>query len=1243
MLKRLLQLRSVTGEATLTQKSASVSAAKVLRTRHAFHHLRVVSFPLTALPPRRCVALGTWNNAATRWLMTVQSSPLLLQRRSISVSYATAVPCARFNVNTKKLARITQQPTLPPTANIYIIDLRKRHVSKAKQKPNPRRTMARVIEAHRLEKMKAAMEEATDAASTPALIFLVRTDDTAKQAARRQQVMDEQLKALDAFDEFRVCVLTGPKSRHWSQYVGAEDASAASGSTAAAEPPSPLSTAPAEAEAAAVAATAATVVADVVTATRHSPTLNHVGDATGGISTAEAKDVSSNAVGGTAGEGEAEEMEWEEVEEEVEEVVEEEQEEAGVENNSSADSVPRQQQQRPHELDTQREHEEPTTAAKQEVRDDDDESSVVETPSPPAVTPGDTASAFAASAVSSSSSSSKDLPSSGAAAVCADSNEGDDNPDLHDTPTMSSEARGSAVKTGMKDDDNPVGPQEKVHAASDSAAEVDGDEDEEGADADEEEVLEEEEEAVDTNSRLSSATHDMTSLARGEGSASTPIDGEVLEEFDLDGPIIADVLSSHGAVEAHDAAAEMQEERAPSLSTATAAATPVAGAASEPKPSAKREAAQASEQTSPPTAEAAHDVEQRKDKSSLASSGEAPKEDAPHTQNLSSTKTAQAEDPVTRNRTAATPPPPPPLPQPTTPMPVYPDVPARLYMGASTTYLSDRALQELPLTANVLIIDRLDWCDDTASDIDAAMEKVDPVAGHVLVYRDAYTPQSSCVVKENLVFRDALVPFIFVFRTSLSRAAAQTQQRRFIEALRRRPPGLSAEQQAQRAGQHDRTFVCVLCGEESHRGGDNPLENPQPQERGEAAVTKVGQPNTEEEEEAATVEVDEGDAPDHDAATDTDGVDVDTAEGAAQHDSSDALQRLWTMMGVSSSATVESPPTKTHSSSGTGVSSAAAVAEGRPTTPPRSCEKRHFSVPVPSYEMEEEDLADYAGGYGQAGLKDGEGSGDNDGTTASPNRRGGRSARASSGANKPFDPSTAPPTSLPTKPAPPPLSLGLLGFETVAFGKPTTYSYMSTTYGRHQEDEVPSTSQRGGREEGDTSKAAATPASVTDTCHGEGGKKGEGRASEQDLASHGVPPITTHQTAEASPASPSSSSSPLRADVSDIDVRAIEASMLKAQKPKRHRTGGKGGRSRASQRGKAANKDGDAAAAATAHEQAEDAALEAYILSLYKDSDEEDARVYGGVKASSSPRKNGRGAAAVSSARSRIKSASRLK
>lgn len=168
-----------------------------------------------------------------------------------------------------------------------------------------------------------------------------------------------------------------------------------------------------------------------------------------------------------------------------------------------------------------------------------------------------------------------------------------------------------------------------------------------------------------------------------------------------------------------------------------------------------------------------------------------------------------------------------PLPQPTTSMPVFTDVPARLFNGASTSHLSDRARRELPLTANVLIIDHLDWAAEDSADLEAALAQVDPVVGHLLFYRDAYVLQSECTVKENHIFRDELVPFVFAFRTGLSKTAALAVQRRLVEAKRRRPAGLTAKQQAQLAGQHDRTFICVICAEESEVGGENPLEDPQ--------------------------------------------------------------------------------------------------------------------------------------------------------------------------------------------------------------------------------------------------------------------------------------------------------------------------------------------------------------------------------------------------------------------------------
>ncbi|KPI89153.1 hypothetical protein ABL78_1716 [Leptomonas seymouri] len=1097
---------------------SSASLAPLLRRRMSFITLCPTATPIATAP-----------------------GSLLQQHRSISFTYATAVPCARFDVSTKDLARITSQPTLPPSANIYVIDLRKKH---NKKKTNPRRIMLKMINAHRAEK-KAAEEMDADDAYTPPLVFLVKTDDTTKQAARRQQLLNEQLEALGAFGEFRVCVLSAAKSRHWSAYVTSEGKGSASSAAAAkgahADPPpngDHLPPAHLSAEAGTVATStengSARGEAEKVAACSYAVEVD------GERVDAEPRD---GADGG--------EEEWEEI---VEEVEEEEDEGGG----GAADT----QQQDAAMLER------------------------------------------------------------GVGAV-----------------TMEGDALPQRRTTKGKTQDDAIGSPPFADVAASSSPHVVGppspspyrlsSSHEEAMGYDEEHLLGENAEAsarfdphhihMPATLKEHSAVAEEEMKAGVDGFTEPPpsVQGtEVLEEFDIDGPLVANELTgaiANGPPSPH--------EPSPA-STATPPAPPAATFA-EAAPAVTQSSELYNELggtgslPSPPSEAAVSDkrVETSNVKSEEAAAGEA---------QADSTDSAEPERPL--GSASVVPPAPP---QPITPMPAYPDVSARLYSGASTTYLSDRALRELPLKANVLVIDRLDWDDSKMAAIDAALAQMDPVVGHVLLYRDAYAPQLECVVRENVVFRDALVPFIFVFRTNLTREVAQAQQRRFVEALRSRPSGLSVEQQALLAGRKDRTFVCVLCMEESINGGENPLEDPE--RRFQQAAPELSQQDGRAATESDVHEEEEEpyDSPVYKA-------DV-TADAEPERESSDALQRLWTMMDVSpvlpNPADAHKHDGDDHHSddSGTGKETAEWSSKGQSSRPALTAAKKQFSVPVPTYEIEEEDLVAYGeGGSGSSAHSVGQGGSRNDagGKSTSPSRRS-RNARSAHASQR--DLSSAPPTSLPPKPTPPPLSLGLLGFEKIVFGKPNSYTHTHSQYG-YGVQEV----GRSGGPNGSTHLAGT---------HSTGEMVYE--VEDRQDSAHGAVDHCADETQAHEPHDGSSTSS-----ATPPGVGACEPEMTAARKKgsrscpsRRSRSGAARGQSRGRPKSKAAKKQGDAVASAAAKAQvlAEDAALEDFILSLYKDSDGDDAKAGKPKKTSAASRQNGGGASSVPSARSLIKSAGRRK
>ncbi|KPA82868.1 hypothetical protein ABB37_02632 [Leptomonas pyrrhocoris] len=1187
MLKRFPIQPSGKGALTLLRRSAAPSTANLLHSPHGTRSLTLralTSAPLlrcrVPLLRRCCTAVTTTTTA-----MTTASAILTQPCRTISFSYATAVPCVRFDVSTKVLARITNQPTLPPSANIYVIDVRKKH-NKTK-KPNPRRIMSKVIAAHRAEKTKAAVEMDADDAYTPPLIFLVKTDDTTKQAAHRQHVMDEQLTSLGEFGEFRVCVLSGPKSRHWSQYVASEEKDGESSTAATQPPPLPSLANPSEAAAAgAVAAAQLSPNTGKTTSSAPASSLNSEGTVIAAASSAavhvEGEGVDAAANDGTAGD----EEEWEEVEEEVEE--DEDEMEVGV-----PEVQPRQDEV---------------------VDESGKDADAIESPSLDEV--DDVTAAHASVPVEGTpSSSSSSLRSSNDARVrYEDEHFVDDGAGAsahlyrHNIPE-------STTLKGGGTHDVIMDAHEEGHATA--AAEEDEDEDVEAI------------AGVDEHTETPPATAAKTEVTAPSSSPSSspspppaqPAEEEkAWEEFDIDGlPIAEEATGTTPNVARSPREASSASLAEPAVPAAAEVAEPSSPAAEDHALHKALKVEEEMELSCTPSTEAAGEV----DKVAEANSVEAAAE-VMDTAPVGSIEPAKTESPP--ESPSALPPPPP---QPTTPMPVYPHVAARLYNGASTAYLSDRALRDLPLKGNVLVIDRLDWHDGTIADIDAALAQTDPVAGHVLLYRDAYAPQLACVVKENIVFRDALVPFIFAFRTSLSRAAAQTQQRRFVEALRCRPHGLSVEQQALVAGQKDRTFVCVLCAEESVKGGENPLENPDqrsrvaaPKHKQQDARTATSSDTHEEEEE----ELNDADVRETEEA----------ADAALDPDSTDALQRLWSMID-DAPASSSSADADAHGSPHSTGGSVNRDLNDQPSRSSLTSAKKKFSVPVPSYEMEEEGLADYGGGddggyggsasaFGRSAAKSDEDDGD------APVVRRGINARSSSA--RPRDSSSTPPTSLPSKPAPAPMSLGLLGFETVVFGRPNAYAHMHTPYDHGEQH------RERGRERRSTAHATKTH-STEDMNHDEE----DGHGSVHGAVDHSVVDAATHEA--------DGGSALTFAAASDLDAPETKGATSESKKPRSYssrrikrsistrRWSGEKQKSKAARK----NDDAAAAAAAAAQAQAEDAAIEDFILRLYEDNDKKSAKTAKRKKASAatSRRSGGGGASAVPSARSLLKSAGRKK
>ncbi|KAG5480581.1 hypothetical protein LSCM1_06285 [Leishmania martiniquensis] len=792
------------------------------------------------------------------------------QRRSISSSYSSSVPCVRFDVSTERLARATGQSTLPASASIFMIDLRKSQ--RKSRRVNPKSAMASVITAHRAEVLKVKEELGEADAYAPPLIFLVKTDDTKKQAERRQEQMDAQLQALGAFGEFRVCVLDGTKSRHWTRYIDppttpekvapgrAEAASGSATDTAsvvgAAVNPMIMSASPADDEPARPVPTAKVFAvsqganhADTAgaSAAASSPLLPEDGAAVGFTGVSE-------QAGGGAGEEEGEEV-WEEIEVEVEDEEDVERDDSGgISAGANRDASGAE-----------------TTEAHAYGRD----SAVVSTP---------TVSAAHAEA----------HKKRGVTAPC--------------TTRKSVNPVWAHVKSNVQDGDGVAGAAASVAAAEALLREHESAEEEVvdvaewgsgdgSANAASPAVPDLAAGAMNSHQRLPEGTceassggipdapqwsaperrirdHVFLATAHAPLSAEATVEAvplkcsadagalaplEELEEFDIDAPLDesgdadapAEAARSGSANDTPGASSKVVTKHAePAAAAAEPVATVRVSGAGVISAADEIDMGEAEEATAghtgrlaePATAGQCLPEGMEEEATAFMTAGAAGAGRSSALSSRDSAITTSEENPAeaakaatatedhssSQTGTVETPSPPVRPPKPSIPVPVYPQVPSRLYYGVTTVYLSDRAYIELPATANVLVIDHLDWDDAHLAAIDAALELVDPVAGHVLLYAEAYAPQSEQVMGDMNAHRRSLLPFIFVFRTQLSAEAAMEVQRRLTNALHVRPTLVNAAQRSLVAGKHDRTSVCVLNAAESERGGENPMLAPQP-------------------------------------------------------------------------------------------------------------------------------------------------------------------------------------------------------------------------------------------------------------------------------------------------------------------------------------------------------------------------------------------------------------------------------
>ncbi|KAG5507069.1 hypothetical protein JKF63_05815 [Porcisia hertigi] len=778
------------------------------------------------------------------------------QHRCISSSYTSRIPCARFGVSTARLTRATGQPNLPANANIFLIDVRKSQRKPTKK--NPKSIMSSIITAHRAEAQKAKEELEKNDAYTPQLIFLFRTDDSKKQAARRQEQMDTHLHALGALGEFHVCVLNGTMSRNWTRFFDPPAASenAMSGQTEHAHPTSAPNLVSAAAAAAVGAAAASPLptsgdITDIEDANRTgtteavavaaSPPLSSSGAmACSAGATTEARDVEDGE-------------EWEEVEEVVEEDVEGEDGGGDVGTAQSCETAAR--------GDEWEEVPMPTSAAATVAR-----AGAHEKQKDATAPLGSKKTVNTVWAHVKRNTPSGDIASHEEASIApAEASR-------QESPTVDEEKAVHMEDIFADDIDTEAAPRASPHPAveatkmqntpPDSAAEA---LDTSIPDASQRDTPDGNSSGVvlpgeaHTNLSSEAAAKERDLPAHTTDAEEAMLLGE-LEEFDIDGPLGegtgADTrVSGAEPLSVDDTAKVWCAPNTDCVEPRAALAgshMPAVGVRGEGDGGAAgvevQEAENAAEKVSshvnadgaatPATAVDFSSQTEQEDAAACVAAETA--NDAPTStvsvRHIAASETGDenaAERVVSTTATECTlkpamPPSPVPPPKPSTIMPVYPHVLSRLYYAASTVYLSDRAYVELPATANVLVIDHPDWDDAHLADIETALQQVDSVAGHVLLYPDAYAPQSEHVMGDVNAYRRSLLPFVFVFRTQLSLDAAMALQRRFTKALHARPTVECTAQRSLLAGKNDRTSVCVLSATESEKGGENPMLAPQP-------------------------------------------------------------------------------------------------------------------------------------------------------------------------------------------------------------------------------------------------------------------------------------------------------------------------------------------------------------------------------------------------------------------------------
>ncbi|CAJ1004999.1 hypothetical protein Q4I28_000314 [Leishmania naiffi] len=745
---------------------------------------------------------------------------------------------------------------------------------------NPKSTMASIIAAHRAEAQKATGELDKDDPYAPPLIFLLRTDDTKRQAARRQEQLDAQLDALGAFGEFRVCVLDSLQSRHWTRYIDSATAPQRPAPDPAESPSSGGALGTVSMAAAAVRGTTDPVVVPASgagdAATRPFPVaVDFAGkegaNRAGAVETpAVAAPPRISAGGAAEGATEAskvaddvggkDEEEWEEVEVVVEEDEEDvEQGDSGSSGTYSAadgnglDSV--------HPWKTAAHVGNaavlsmPTKAALTEAPVEQ------KNPAMPSTAKRSVNTVWAH--VKSKTQAAGSAASATARATAAEVSLGaHDNVGEEGAVDLDNDdaAVSAASSVGPNHVWKTVKEQQSLPDNPDKADDVNI------PDALRWSVSEKN----DCGRVFLAAAHEFPPVESAAKAA--PLrrltDAEVLasleelEEFDIDGhlgenanastpmgttvPAPAADTPEVGSISERKAAKSPAEEHvmtvAVSVDDSTAAAEEVELKGDEETVGKGCASLYSSRLETPVTpSRSLTEVEEEEEAVCVVGAADVGPTWATSNGDSMTTKarekdageevvatTAADDNTSSAALTVAAPPPPVPPLKPSITMPVYPQVPSRLYYGAKTVYLSDRAFIELPATANVLVIDHLEWDDAHLNAIDAALEKVDPVAGHVLLYLDAYAPQSEHVMGDMNAYRRSLLPFIFVFRTRLSTEAAMGVQRRLTNALHVRPALNNTAQQALLAGQNDRTTVCVLSAAESERGGENPMLAPEP-------------------------------------------------------------------------------------------------------------------------------------------------------------------------------------------------------------------------------------------------------------------------------------------------------------------------------------------------------------------------------------------------------------------------------